>query len=388
MYAFLKSHPWISFTFSLKDASPQLWMLLGEAASKCEHIAGVPLKPSTQEELHQLYLAKGVLGTTAIEGNTLSEDQVLQLLEGDLKLPPSQQYLKQEIANIVEACNHIVREEPVLSGERIQEFNRLVLQNLKLESDAIPGQYRNHSVLVGNVYRGAPSEDCIYLVERLCEWLNGPDFKESSGLKIVYAIIKAVVAHLYLAWIHPFGDGNGRTARLIEFQILVGAGVPSPAAHLLSNHYNLTRSEYYRQLHQASKSGGNILPFLQYAVSGFTEGLREQINRIREQQWSVAWENYVHDMFRNKSSKTQKRRRDLLLALSGRGQATLIQEIIKLSPQLAVTYASGSRFTLRNDLLALQKMGLVDVTSADARPRKELILAFLPWRREAEAPES
>jgi hypothetical protein len=97
MHAFLNSHPWISFTFNLKEASPQLWMLLGEAASKCEHIAGVPLKPSTQEELHQLYLAKGVLATTAIEGNTLSEEQVLQLLEGNLKLPPSQQYLKQEI---------------------------------------------------------------------------------------------------------------------------------------------------------------------------------------------------------------------------------------------------------------------------------------------------
>jgi Fic family protein len=388
MNAFLKSHPWIAFTFSLKDASPQLWMLLGEAASKCEHIAGVPLKPSTQEELHQLYLAKGVLATTAIEGNTLSEEQVLQLLEGNLKLPPSQQYLKQEIANIVEACNHIFHEEPILSAARIREFNRLVLQNLKLEKDVIPGEYRGHSVLVGNVYRGAPPEDCIYLVDRLCEWLNGPDFRESSELKIVYAIIKAVVAHLYLAWIHPFGDGNGRTARLIEFQILVSAGVPSPAAHLLSNHYNLTRSEYYRQLHQASKSGGNILPFVQYAVSGLTEGLREQINRIREQQWSVAWENYVHDMFRNKSSKIQKRRRDLLLALSARGQATPMQEIIKLSPQLAVSYASGSRFTLRNDLLALQKMGLIDFNSSEARPRKELILAFLPWRREDGAPES
>jgi len=363
-------------------------MLLGEAASKCEHIAGVPLKPSTQEELHQLYLAKGVLATTAIEGNTLSEEQVLQLLEGNLKLPPSQQYLKQEIANIVEACNHIFHEEPILSAARIREFNRLVLQNLKLEKDVIPGEYRGHSVLVGNVYRGAPPEDCIYLVDRLCEWLNGPDFRESSELKIVYAIIKAVVAHLYLAWIHPFGDGNGRTARLIEFQILVSAGVPSPAAHLLSNHYNLTRSEYYRQLHQASKSGGNILPFVQYAVSGLTEGLREQINRIREQQWSVAWENYVHDMFRNKSSKIQKRRRDLLLALSARGQATPMQEIIKLSPQLAVSYASGSRFTLRNDLLALQKMGLIDFNSSEARPRKELILAFLPWRREDGAPES
>ena len=59
-------------------------MNLGEARSKCEHIAGVPLRPTVARELHQLYLAKGVLGTTAIEGNTLSEEQVRQLLEGQL----------------------------------------------------------------------------------------------------------------------------------------------------------------------------------------------------------------------------------------------------------------------------------------------------------------
>jgi Fic family protein len=89
----------------------------------------------------------------------------------------------------------------------------------------------------------------------------------------VYAILKAVVAHLYLAWIHPFGDGNGRTARLVEFQILLSSGVPSPAAHLLSNHYNQTRSEYYRQLDRASKSGGELAPFIEYGARGFVAGL-------------------------------------------------------------------------------------------------------------------
>ncbi|WP_433223897.1 Fic family protein [Dactylosporangium sp. CS-047395] len=46
------------------------------------------------------------------------------------------------------------------------------------------------------------------------------------------AMIKAMLAHLYLAWIHPFGDGNGRTARLIESQLLLQAGVPVPAANV------------------------------------------------------------------------------------------------------------------------------------------------------------
>src|SRR6266436_58210 len=73
MRTFERTHSWISFRIDLRQARPQLWLLLGEAASKCEHIAGVPLRPATAQSLHQLYLAKGALATTAIEGNTLTE---------------------------------------------------------------------------------------------------------------------------------------------------------------------------------------------------------------------------------------------------------------------------------------------------------------------------
>ena len=112
------------------------------------------------------------------------------------------------------------------------------------------------------------------------QWLNGSDFAPTEDKRLVYAILKAIIAHLHLSWIHPFGDGNGRVARLLEFQILIGAGVPAASAHLLSNHYNLTRSEYYRQLDRASATGGNVVPFVSYAVRGFLDGLKQQIDVI------------------------------------------------------------------------------------------------------------
>ena len=86
--------------------------------------------------------------------------------------------------------------------------------------------------------------------------------------------MKAVVAHLYIAWIHPFGDGNGRTARLLELQILLGAGFPVPTCQLLSNHYNQTRTEYYRELDLASHRRSPT-EFLVYAL----EGLRRSASR-------------------------------------------------------------------------------------------------------------
>ena len=130
------------------------------------------------------------------------------------------------------------------------------------------------------------------------------------------------------------GDGNGRTARLVEFQILLGAGVPTPAAHLLSNHYNQTRTEYYRQLDRASKSGGDIVPFIEYAARGFVDGLREQLHKIRDQQWDVSWRSYVHEKFRDQSGTNAKRQRDLVLELSTAREPVAVgaaAEVTKLS---------------------------------------------------------
>ncbi|HKI16789.1 MAG TPA: hypothetical protein VKA15_02870 [Isosphaeraceae bacterium] len=86
---------------------------MGEARSNCEHIAGVPLRPETAERFSQIYLAKGVHATTSIEGNTLTEEQVRLQMDKALKLPASQEYLKQEVQNILDACDKITSE---LSG--------------------------------------------------------------------------------------------------------------------------------------------------------------------------------------------------------------------------------------------------------------------------------
>ncbi len=386
MRTFEETHPWLTFSADLRKANEKFWIMLGECQSKCEHIAGVPLRPETATLLHRLYLAKGILATTAIEGNTLSEEEVLQHLEGKLKLPPSREYLAQEIENIRAACDMITARiqsgEPLeLTAGTIKEFNKLVLNKLELPENVVPGQVRTYSVGVAR-YRGAPLEDCEYLLEKLCDWLNSKEFTPRDGMEIVYAILKAILAHLYLAWIHPFGDGNGRTARLIEFQILIASGVPAPAAHLLSNHYNQTRTEYYRQLDRASQSGGEILPFLGYAAQGLLDGLKSQIARIVEQQWDVAWRNYVHEAFSDKKSQSYIRCRHLVLDLSMSKEPVPLDKLPEISPRLTAAYARKTRKTLSRDLNILLKMGLVSQEKAGYRARKELILAFLPIKAE------
>ena len=67
MRTYEKTHPWLKFQLNLDELGYRAWLLLGEAVSKIDHIAGVPLDPQSARRLHAVYLAKGVLATTAIE---------------------------------------------------------------------------------------------------------------------------------------------------------------------------------------------------------------------------------------------------------------------------------------------------------------------------------
>lgn len=382
-----ESHKWLTFSGdALQAARPELWMTLGECQSKCEHLSKYPLRPDVAENIHRMYMAKGVLATTAIEGNTLSEAEVRKLLDGELELPPSREYLAQEVQNIVDECNSILAKassgkEVPLTTDRIKEINKTVLAGLKLEEHVQPGVIRTYEIGVG-VYKAAPPDECELLLDKMCQWLGDPKYfgKDSDPRSMVYGIIKAILAHLYLAWIHPFGDGNGRTARLIEFQILIAAKVPSPAAHLLSNHYYKTRSDYYKQLHLASASGGDVLPFVSYAVQGFLDGLREQIEEVKKQVIDVVWDKYVAEGFRDKTSPASLRRRALIEDLSSliRPTAVSFEQIPVISPRLSKLYSKRTQRTLIRDLHELYEMKLIQFDKGLIRARKEIINAFLP----------
>ena len=386
--AYRTSHPWITFRLELRHAGAEFWTLLGEARSKIEHLSLALLKPEVADEMHRVYLAKGAQATTAIEGNTLSEEEVVNIVAGQAAPPlPSQEYLYREVENIVAAFNRI-KDDLVAGGdsrltpEKILEFNREVLAGLE-EDEVHSGEFRRRSVVVG-LYRGAPWEDCEHLVERLCDWLEGSDFDPSDDeWAIPYALLKAMAAHLYIAWIHPFDDGNGRTARLMELQILLAAGVPMPATHLLSNHYNATRVEYYRRLQEASESGGDVMPFLRYAIRGFVDGLRLQVGRVWDQQYADRWEQFVYETFGGRvTSDAARRRLHLVLELSKRAGPVARRDIAGLSPELTIAYAGTERM-LGRDLNALASMNLIEQERRGLwRAKREQILAFRPLRRE------
>lgn len=392
--AYERTHPWISFRVDLHAAPLQVWTLLGQAVARCGQIAGSALPPGAAEEMQSLYLVKGVQATTAIEGNTLSTEQIRERIQGRLPLPPSQEYLGREVDNILEACGEIAEAivdgiQMQLTAEWIATRNRQVLAGLEkhLEEGVLPGEIPAHAVGVGR-YRGAPRADCAFLLERLCKWLAEEPglsmFRQEDGNRIATAILHAVLAHLYIAWIHPFGDGNGRTARLVEFMLLARAGVPLTSAQILSNHYNLTRAEYYRQLDRSSRaSGGHGDPigFVLYALQGLVDGLEKQCDEIDAIQLSIAWKHFVFDRFRQeRRSPALNRRREIALALTDRKRPVRRAELRRLNPTVAELYATRTDKTLTRDINWLLGEQLIEKRNGRFLARVDRMRSFRPPR--------
>jgi len=339
--------------------------LLGQCYAYINSMINIPIQPDHHQQLLFLSLNKGALATTAIEGNTLTEEELVEILNGK-DLMPSKKYQQQEVKNIIDAFNTILDElikkknPEIISVELIKRFNEMVGKNIGDNFNGNPGQFRRRNVTVG-AYRPPSFEMVEDMVQKLCDWLL-KEFHYGQGQTFNDAVIQAIVTHVYIAWIHPFLDGNGRTARLLEFYLLMRAGVPNIASHVLSNHYNDTRTEYYRQLQNASETG-ELSAFMEYALEGFCDGLENIIKTIHKDQTELTWKNYVHDEIekiqdKGKNKKTLQRIKQLAYYIRA-DRYYSISEIRIINNKIADEYISLNEITLRRDLDLLVEKGLL-----------------------------
>lgn len=217
------------------------------------------------------------------------------------------------------------------------------------------------------------------MVEQLTRWLRKlrgqVNEKSTDRERFVNAVLVAILAHLYIVWIHPFGDGNGRVARLIEVQILSESGViPDVATGLLSDHYNKTRGQYYLALDGAQH---DVTSFVDYALQGLLDELRNQIAMVRVENLAIHWESFVYETFRAKPS-TIARDRQRQLALIMTNEWITANAATELTPAIAKKYGgAGPRMPAR-DLNDLVEMGLVEQRGRQYRARRSVIEAFIP----------
>jgi len=343
--------------------NPEISYLLGQCKTLISAITDTPIQPDLHQGLLTLSLIKGAQATTAIEGNTLSFEEIKKINAGK-KLSPSKEYQEIEVRNIIKAFSKMLESVAInnhiqmITPEFIKEMHRMIGENLGNHLDAIPGRFREDSRVVGGYL--CPDHRKVYeYVNNLCSWLI-KEFNFEQDKSFRNAVIQAIVTHVYIEWIHPFGDGNGRTGRFIEFYILLRAGLPSIASHILSNFYNETRPKYYKQLENA-RIKNDLTEFIHYAVEGFRDGLDETLKSIQESQFMTYWKYYIFEKFKNiKYSKSDvfKRKRNLALDFPTNKELTF-EEIILISPQITFDYAKTSMITLKRDVKELVEMDLL-----------------------------
>ena len=359
--------------------------LLGQCYAHVAVIGNTPLRPDIHHGLLHVSLNKGALATTAIEGNTLSAEDLAHIQRGN-NLEPSRMYQQKEVENILHAFNTILNDLvhrkhfEVISPDLICRFNEMVGRNIGEAFNGNPGKLRRANVIVGAVYRPPSCELVENYLRQLCDWLY-KEFHYGKGQNFDDAVIEAIVTHVYIAWIHPFMDGNGRTARLLEFFILLRAGVPSIASHILSNYYNDTRTLYYKQLEHTSETG-DLSRFIEYALEGFRDGLEQCIKEIHQQQIGLTWNNYVHDKIDEIPGKNPKNRRRLqqLAYTIPADKLCTPEEIRILSVRIAEDYRKLGPTTLRRDLDLLVALELLLTERGSYRSNHELLRKLIPDR--------
>ncbi|EYU16798.1 cell filamentation protein Fic [Photorhabdus luminescens] len=263
--------------FELSLLNPSFDSPLVDALTELELLRHLRLEtdvhPILFAQLKAVFHMLESLGSARIEGNhTTLADYVESKVEGTQS---STDQLK-EINNIEAAMEYI--DEYLSNGDDITEYfirelHSLAVAGLQQEGDRTPGAYRQHNVSIALSDHLPPDHIRVpdYMAE-LTAFINRAD-------KPKYDLMKIALVHHRFGWIHPFGNGNGRTVRLLTYALLIkygfnvqaGGRVLNPTAVFCND-----RERYYAMLSLADKGTEQGLEeWCLYVLSGISSELKK-----------------------------------------------------------------------------------------------------------------
>lgn len=201
-----------------------------------------PLPAAAVRRLDEELTVEWIYNSNAIEGSTLTLQETRLILEQGITIGGKSLREHFEVVNHQQAIHFVeslVQEDVRLSPFHVRQIHGLVLSRI---DDDNAGQYRNIPVrIAGSSHEPPPAWEIPALIDDWATWL-------AAEMDQLDTVSLAAMAHHKLVEIHPFIDGNGRTARLIMNVILMRAGYP-PAIIATIN-----RQQYYRVLSQADRN--------------------------------------------------------------------------------------------------------------------------------------
>lgn len=260
----------------IKTPTPKFDSNLTKTILELEHLKNRPLVNTTSEtvflQLKNLLHAVEAVASARIEGNHTTIASYIEKRDDDAHRNDEQ---ITEISNLITGLNFIdqyILEEPI-SADFIKELHRIVVGGLVREGDKRAGAWRNESRRIANAKHQLPEPyDVPDLMRELIDYINNDEDSQYDLLKI------AIASHRFV-WIHPFGNGNGRTDRLMTYALLCKKGYIMPSKMRLFNPTAIfagDRNKYYDMLALADDyEDEHILMWCEYFLSGVRDEIKK-----------------------------------------------------------------------------------------------------------------
>jgi Fic family protein len=295
--------------------------------------------------------------TTHIEGTRLTLAQSEKLLAGK-KVKDTDPDDVRELLNYREAfdlvAGYLGSGEPITEG-LVRELHRRLVKDVRGDT-AEPGAYRKVQNYVVNsltgeaVYIPPPAHDVPHLMREMVAWLQQETAGGEMNRTKTNAVLVAGIAQFQLVHIHPFLDGNGRTARLLSTLCLYRGGYDFKRLFTISEFYDRDRPAYYQAIRSVRDHQMDMTAWLEY----FADGLAVQMKEVQERGERVI----KQDLLARKHGLSERQRSAMGFALE-RGGLT-IKDYESLYPDI-------SRRTLQRELKDMIVKGLLRAEGATNR---------------------
>lgn len=344
---------------------------LTEAKAAILALTQIPYQRSWADELQQMQLKREVAGTSRIEGAVFTEQELqAALTESPEHLATRSQ---RQAAAALATYKWIARlpEDRPIDETLICDIHRRIVTGCD-DDHCPPGQLRERDQ---NVTFGAPRHrgveggtECADTFAELAQAVR-TSFRDHDPL------IQALALHYHFAAMHPFLDGNGRTARALEALALQRIGLRDTLFIAMSNHYYEEKTAYLQALSDTRASGHDLTSFLMFGLRGIDIQCRRLFGEIRFQVAKALFRNTANELFgRLKSPRkrvmTERHLRLLNLLLD---EGTLgLEELEKRSAHF---------YTLKNPFKALTRdlMYLVELQALKVDPKGSRLSINLEW---------
>lgn len=274
-----------------------------EAKSAILALTNIPYQRSWADALQELELKREVAGTSKIEGADFTDRELEEAISdssAETKLSRSQKQARAAI-HTYKWIASISRERPI-TGTLIEEIHRRIVTGCD-DDHCEPGALRkdDHNVTFGRPrHRGASGgTECAAAFNRLCQAVQHEYLSHDT-------LIQALAAHYHIGAIHPFGDGNGRTARALEALLLRRSDLKDTLFIAMSNYYYDEKEEYLQTLGAVAAKRHELTAFLKFGLRGIASQCNRLLSKIKRNIAKSLYRDVMSKMY-GRLQSTRKR---------------------------------------------------------------------------------